>query len=74
MVKRSEWKGGGEIRKGGQKVQTSSYKINTRDVTYNMKAIVNPAMRYRKGKTVNPMRSHHKKKMFFSFLLSIMCI
>ena len=44
VVTKSEWEGGGEIRKGGQKVQTSSYKINTRDVMYNMKAIVNPAV------------------------------
>ena len=28
----------------GQKVQMSSYKINTRDVMYNMKAIVNRAV------------------------------
>ena len=44
VVTRSEGEEGGEVRKGGQKVQMSSYKINTRDVMYNMKAIVNRAV------------------------------
>ena len=34
----------GELDEGGQKVTTCSYKISTRDVTYNMINIINTAV------------------------------
>lgn len=39
-----EW-GGWDLKKEGQKVQTFSYKINTKDVMYKM-TIVNTAVGY----------------------------
>ena len=39
--------GGGELDKGGQKVQTSSLgQISTRDVVYNVVNIINTAVCY----------------------------
>ena len=36
----------GELDEGSQKVQTSSHKINTRDVMYNTINIINTAVCY----------------------------
>ena len=43
MATRNE---GGGVRKDQMKVQTSGYKISTREVTYNMMAVVTTAVRY----------------------------
>ena len=43
MVTRGEEQGKEELNKGGQKIQTSSCKISTRDVMY-MKTTVNTAI------------------------------
>lgn len=61
---------------GNQKVQTSSCKINTRDILYNTMAITNIAV-LRPGKVVkkaDPKSSHHKENIFFflsSFLFTV---
>ena len=36
----------GKLDEGGRKLQTPSYKINTRDVMYNMINIINTAICY----------------------------
>ena len=45
-VTRGRGWGKGELDEGGQKVQTCSYEINTRDVMYNMINIINTAVCY----------------------------
>ena len=45
VIKGGGWDG--ELDEGGQKVQTSNYKINsTRDVVYHMIKIMNTALCY----------------------------
>lgn len=53
QIQRIDWwllKGGGwrvgKMGEGGQKVQTSSYKVNSGDVMYNMVIIVNSTELY----------------------------
>ena len=55
----------------GQKVQTFSYKIITREVMCNMIKIINTAILYvRVVERVSPRSSHHKERIFFSYFLS----
>ena len=55
-----EW-GEGELDNDSQKVQTSSSKISTRDVMYNMINIINTAYVIYIKVVKN---SHHKEKIF----------
>ena len=59
----------GRLDEGGQKVQTSSYKMNKyRDAMYNMINIIKTAVCcIWKLLRVNPKSSHYKEKIFFSF-------
>lgn len=62
----------GELDEGGQKLETFSYKINTRHVVYNMITVV-CCMICMKVKRVNPWSFHHKEKNIFSLSL-VFCI
>ena len=59
--------------KCSQQIQTSSWKINTRDVKYNMIDIINTATQthahvyIKVVKRMNPGSSHHKEKNVFCF-------
>lgn len=65
----------GELKEGGQKIQTSSCKI-IKDVLYNTMIIANYASGYIE-KRINPKTSHHKNSppplLFLSFF-SFYCI
>ena len=53
----------GELGEGDQKVQTSSCKISSRDVTYSMvTVVVNNFIYFKVVKRVNLKSSHHKEK------------
>ena len=59
----------GEGIEGGQNAQTSSYEISSRDVMYDKIYIINTDVWYMwKLLKVNPKNSHHKEKVFFSFV------
>lgn len=63
----------GELDEGGQKLETFSYKINTRHVVYNMITVV-CCMICMKVKRVNPWSFHHKEKKHFLSLSLVFCI
>ena len=73
VTRGGEWEEG-EWNEGGQKVQTSSCKISTRDVMCNMINITNTAVCHVwKLSRINPKSSHYKKKILLSISL-ILCL
>ena len=67
-VARGRGWGGGELDEGSQKIQTFTYKIRTKDVTYNMINLSNCcALCTKFVKRVNPKNSHNEEKIFYFF-------
>lgn len=59
--------GTGKMVKGGQKVQTSSYKRNTSwDIMYSIVTIVNTTVYLKGDKSADLEKCHHKTRSFYN--------
>lgn len=66
---------GGELEEGGQKVQSSSYKLKSPEDVVFTRITVDTALWYNMKvvKRVIPNSSHREKKHFFSFFCLYLC-